>query len=572
MAQLIVLSLFSGGLFYAYKRYVEHRQTNGQPGVGRKSVNLSDRQQHITKQLRRLSGKQHQVLAHDLQEVDMDQLQRIFDASKAAAKAPTSAVIEPLHEGDVKRVDGVFDGEEMRWIQLGFKLIAEGRLGVVLMAGGQGTRLGSSAPKGCYDIGLPSHKSLFQLFAERLRRLQHLAAESIYGRSSAVRNPVRWYIMTSAATDAATREFFQQHAYFGLDASQIVFFQQGTLPCLTEEGRIILESPCKIARAPDGNGGIYRAMQREGVLEDMAQHGVECVDCISVDNALVRLGDPLFAGYCHEQGAECGARVVAKAYPEERVGVFARKDGCIEVVEYSELDPQQAAATLGGPEEGVRRSSWGRLFSSGRPGQAQLKYNWSNVCMHYFTVDFLEAAARRLQTEGQYHIARKKIPSIDGPVQGIKLELFIFDTFVWAERVALLEVKREEEFAPVKNAPGADSDSPDTARRAILSLHTRWVAKSGGRLRLPKECEGVEVSPTVSYSGEGLRSVCRGRTFRQQHDMFLQGLIPERVAGKQLAEARRADLRTPGATPLATPGATPMGSPRSQAPLSPFTR
>ena len=171
------------------------------------------------------------------------------------------------------------------------------------------------------------------------------------------------------------------------------------------------------------------------------------------------------------------------------------------MVEYSELDPAEAAAV--------------------DPATGRLRYGWSNVCLHYFERRWLEAVAGRLSGEGRYHLARKQIPSLGGKVAGVKLELFIFDAFPWAEHTALLEVARAEEFAPVKNAPGSATDSPDTARAAILALHRRWVEEAGGAVEGEAEA-GVEVSPLVSYAGEGLESV-KGRTVRQRCDPHLQG-------------------------------------------------
>lgn len=200
----------------------------------------------------------------------------------------------------------------------------------------------------------------------------------------------------------------------------------------------------------------------------------------------------LFLMYC------AAARVVAKAYPEEKVGVFARRGGRLEVVEYSELDPVEACAVE--PDSGI------------------LRYNWSNVCLHYFERRWLDGVAGRLAEEGRYHVAHKQIPSVDGKVPGVKLELFIFDTFPMADHTALLEVRRDEEFAPVKNAPGSKADSPDTARQGILALHRRWIEAAGGAV----DGDTVEVSPLVSYAGEGLEWA-KGRTFRQPLEPGVQG-------------------------------------------------
>ncbi|PSC69582.1 UDP-N-acetylglucosamine diphosphorylase 1-like isoform B [Micractinium conductrix] len=459
-------------------------------------------QLHLLEGYEALPEEQQAALLEQLQAIDFEYVAHIFKASMAAADV-AAAPAAPV--ADVATLKTRTPEQCDAWRAAGLRMIAGGKLAVLLLAGGQGTRLGSSAPKGCYNIGLPSKKSLFQLQAERLLRLQTLAAQQA-GATEVP--PLRWYIMTSPPTDAETKKHFRDHAFFGLRESQVFFFSQGALPAMTLTGAVIQETPSKLAMAPDGNGGVYVALRASGALADMAAHGVEAVDCFSVDNALVRLGDPLFVGFCAESGVECAARVVAKAYPEEKVGVFARRGGALEVVEYSELDPNEAAAS--------------------DPATGGLKYGWSNICLHYFRRDWLEAVSGQLAELGRYHIARKKIPSKDGPLEGVKLELFIFDTFPMASSTALFEVRRDEDFAPVKNAPGQGlPDSPDTARDAILALHKRWVEAAGGRV---SSAEGVEVSPLVSYAGEGLEAACGGKEFPGAYDMHLQaGISPARA-------------------------------------------
>lgn len=456
-------------------------------------------QNHLLEDLPNLNPEERQLLLAHLETINYAHVAHAFGASMADAAAPTIAA-EPVH--DVVTLEGSSAEDISRWQDIGLRMIAHGKLGVLLLAGGQGTRLGSTLPKGCYNIGLPSRKSLFQIQAERLAKLQKLAAEHTYGHGAAVANPLRWYIMTSGPTDAETKRHFAENAYFGLNEGQIFFFQQGVLPALTEDGKIIMESVTKPALSPDGNGGVYPALAYCGVLEDMRARGIKALDCYCVDNALARVGDPIFAGMCAERDVDCGARVVAKAGPEEKVGVFATRDGSLEVVEYSELDPEQAAAI---DEE-----------------HGRLKYNWANICMHYFSREWLQQMADAISESGRYHVAHKKIPSKNGPVAGIKLELFIFDAFPKAKKVALMEVSRRDQFAPVKNAPGSMTDSPDTAREAIMRLHRRWVEAAGGRV---EGVSGVEVAPLVSYAGEGLEKICTGKTFKESFDIHLQGFL-----------------------------------------------
>ena len=218
--------------------------------------------------------------------------------------------------------------EKEEYERLAFENIVDGKMAVLLLAGGQGTRLGVDYPKGMYNVGLLSDKSLFQLQAERLLKLQHLA-EQRTGRDC--RGGICWYIMTSEGTINPTVEYFESHNYFGLNPANVVVFQQGTLPCFTFEGKMLLATKSELQRAPDGNGGLYRALKRDGILEDMKKRGVTFVQLYCVDNILVRVGDPIFAGYCLSKGAECANKVVPKGFPNEAVGITCKVDGHYQV-------------------------------------------------------------------------------------------------------------------------------------------------------------------------------------------------------------------------------------------------
>ncbi|KAG9139691.1 hypothetical protein Leryth_021163 [Lithospermum erythrorhizon] len=248
-----------------------------------------------------------------------------------------------------------------RWWKMGMEAISKGKLAILLLSGGQGTRLGSSDPKGCFNIGLPSGKSLFQLQAERILCAQRLASESVNEGSGSF-TPIHWYIMTSPFTDQATRKFFDSRKYFGLEADQVTFFEQGTIPCVSKDGRFIMESTYKVAKSPDGNGGVYSALKASRLLEDMASRGIKYIDCYGVDNALVRVADPTFLGYFIDKGVASAAKVVRKAYPQEKVGVFVRrgKGGPLTVVEYSELDPSMASEI--NQETGRLRYCWSNVM------------------------------------------------------------------------------------------------------------------------------------------------------------------------------------------------------------------
>ncbi|XP_043212863.1 UDP-N-acetylhexosamine pyrophosphorylase-like, partial [Amphibalanus amphitrite] len=410
---------------------------------------------------------------------------------------------------------------------IGLEAVSRGEVGVLLLAGGQGTRLGVNYPKGMYDVGLPSKKSLYQLQAERLARLQELAGE-VTGRAGGT---VTWYIMASEATKQPTLEYFENNDFFGLDKKDLVFFEQGTLPCFTFDGKIILKSPSKIAHAPDGNGGLYRALKRENILQDMRGRGIKYLHVYCVDNILVKMADPVFMGYCISRGADCGAKVSAKAFPEEPVGVVCQVDGHYQVVEYSEITLKTAQ----------KRNADGRLtFGTG------------NIANHFFTVDFLDLVVNEREAALLHHVAKKKIPYVDDDgvtrkpekPNGIKMEKFVFDVFQVANNFAVWEVPREEEFSPLKNADGAEKDTPTTARLALCSLHQRYVLAAGGQfvtengeplplMPSPAAVDGeeannneaqkawlqreqpllCEISPLVSYAGEGLEPLVSGKKF-----------------------------------------------------------
>ncbi|KIO08561.1 hypothetical protein M404DRAFT_8254 [Pisolithus tinctorius Marx 270] len=454
-----------------------------------------------------LSDEERNAFIRQLESIDVHRVNKIYKKAVDAEKVITDPkyvadIIEPL---PVDACESVVNNpsNETKWREVGLEAIARGEVGVLLMAGGQGTRLGSSAPKGCYDIGLPSHKSLFQYQGERIARLQTVAETTHKKPKGSVIIP--WYVMTSGPTRKETEIFFENHKHFGLNPENVIIFEQGTLPCLTMDGKIMLETKSRVAVAPDGNGGLYAATRSplspsdkpRSVLTDLSSRGVLYVHAYCVDNCLVKVADPVFLGYCISKQADCAAKVVPKTSPSESVGVVARRGDKFSVVEYSEITKEQAE---------LRNRKTGELM-----------FNAANIANHFYTTAFLRSV-ESFEGELAFHIARKKIPTVDletGAVikpskpNGMKLEMFVFDVFPFTKRFAVLEVARNEEFSPLKNAPGTGSDDPDTSRRDLLAQHRRFLEQAGARVRDGVE---IEISPLVTYAGEGLESV-KGRTF-----------------------------------------------------------
>ncbi len=365
--------------------------------------------------------------------------------------------------------------------EVGENLLRAGEVAALVVAGGQGTRLDYDGPKGTFPAGPITGKSLFQLHAEKI-----LAARR---RCEAA---IPWYIMTSEANDAATRQFFADHGFFGLPSDDVFFFQQGMMPAVGLDGKLLLASKGSLARSANGHGGTLAALGDSGALADMRRRGIRVLSYFQVDNPLVKVLDPPFIGYHAERRSEFSSKALRKRDPEEGLGAFCYENGRLRVVEYSDVPPQCKYAT---------RDDGSLLFEAG------------SIAIHAISVDFVE----RILSEGAglpYHRARKTVPCIDAegrPVEpaepnGVKFEMFIFDALAYAERPLVMMTERTEEFAPIKNAEG--EDSPATARRAQVERFACWLEAAGAAVTRDdagRVVGSIEISALYADSAEALR-------------------------------------------------------------------
>ena len=395
-------------------------------------------QEHLLNNFDKLDESKQKRLLEQLSNIDYELINGLYNGTKKEIKNEKDTIepIEYLDKFKLNEKYKIYEG-------IGKTAIKEGKLAVVTMAGGQGTRLGHNGPKGTFDIGLDSHKSLFELLSDSLKT---------QGKKYDVTIP--WFIMTSEENNDQTIEFFAKHRFFGYEKDKnIFFFKQGELPMVDTEGKILIGENGLIKEAADGHGGIYEALVKNGMTKKMRELGVEWIFIGGVDNCLVKMVDPVLMGIAIQKHVTAAGKSVVKSNPGEKVGVFCKKNGRPSVVEYTEIPKEMAEA---------------------KDERGELIYGESHILCNLFNIDAVE----RMGTKPlPYHSAFKKATYIDkngnkvvpdGP-NAYKFEAFLFDAFGELDDMAILRVKREEEFAPVKNASGVDS--PETARELYRKFY-----------------------------------------------------------------------------------------------------
>ena len=385
--------------------------------------------------------EENKKLIEQLNRIDLNQVMNLYENANNIPLIDERK-IEHIEYTDLNSLS---EEKFKEYKNIGIDVIKNNKYAVITMAGGQGTRLGHTGPKGTFKLDVYGKgKYLFEILAENLKD-----ANKKYNTI------IPWYIMTSKENNDQTQEFLEKNNYFGYDKNSVMLFEQGELPLVDTEGKMLISKDLKIKEASDGNGGVFSSLRTSGMLADMKERGIKWVFIGGVDNCLVKMVDPVLMGIAIDKGVTVACKSVVKANPYEKVGVFCRRNGKPNVIEYSEITEEMAEAV---DENG------------------ELLYGESHILCNLFNVKAIE---RMGANPLPYHVAYKKAKYIDkdgnlvvpDSPNAYKFEAFLFDAFGKVDDMAILRVKREEEFAPVKNSDSADVDCPRTARKLYKQFH-----------------------------------------------------------------------------------------------------
>ena len=387
-------------------------------------------QEHIIKILEKIEKKEQEELVEQIINFDFEQIEIIY---KNKDHQEEINKVQPINSVDKSKLS-IEEKQELD--KLGEEIIKNDQYAVVTMAGGQGTRLGCNGPKGAFKLDIGENgKYIFELLIDTLKR-----AENKYGVAP------YWYIMTSEDNNKQTIEFMEENNYFGYNKEKVRFFIQGELPVTTLDGKLLIDKDYKIKTASDGNGSVYVSLKKSGMLADMEAKGIKWVYLCGVDNIMVNMVDTTFLGLAIKKGVLSGSKSIEKNYPEEKVGVFCKKNGKLAVIEYMEMTDDM-------------------LYQKNEDGG--LTYGESHFVSYVYNIEALKEIANH---NLKYHCAVKKNAYIDEECNVVipeeanscKFESFVFDALEFLDDMVIMRVDRDEEFAPIKNITGIDS--PATAK------------------------------------------------------------------------------------------------------------
>lgn len=426
-------------------------------------------QQHLLQFWDELSPDQRQHLATQIEQIDLELVDSLYHG-----KLPQPDWAELSHRAEPPvaiRLGQPSEAEILQTLERGRAALHAGKVGVLLTAGGQGSRLGFDKPKSLYPIGPISGASLLQIHIEKIRAI-----------SRRYHSPIPLYLMTSPATHDETVAFLKENLDFGLADDDLVVFCQGTMPAVSiDSGKLLLADKGELFLSPDGHGGTVAALSNTGALSHMQRRGVEHLFYLQVDNPLVPICDPHLIGHHLAANSELTSIAVKKKHPHEKWGNFAMIDGRMHVIEYSDI-PDEVAEL--------------------RDDQGELKFWAGSLAIHVFERTLFERAIE-IKDMMPFHIARKKVPYIDqsgdkvNPTEpnALKFERFIFDLLPHAQQPLVVEYREEDCLAPLKNASGAAVDTPEYVREMMLAQHRRWLTAAGAVV-----AEGVDVEISPLYA------------------------------------------------------------------------
>lgn len=451
------------------------------PPTHRELVTLLQRhaQEHLLRFWDELDVAGQERLAEQIAKIDFVRIGELFrreaTAHDWAALARRGTPPPAVRLGERIAGIGRFTDEEAR--ARGMAALRAGEIGVLLTAGGQGSRLGFEHAKGLYPIGPVSGVSLLQI---------HLEKALATARRFDAAVPV--YMMTSPVTHDEQSEFLKENERFGLAADDLLIFCQGTMPAVdAATGKLLLAAKDELFLSPDGHGGTVAALDASGAIAHMQERGIKHLFYLQVDNPLVPICDPTFVGYHLLGDSELTSMAVAKQEARDKVGNFVTIDGCVHVIEYSDL-----------PDDVAER----------RAPDGSLAFWAGSIAVHVFAVSFLERALA-LRDALPFHIARKKVPYLNvagelvepAEPNALKFERFIFDLLPHARNALVVEYAEHDVFAPLKNAPGAGRDTAEYVQRLMVQQHREWLTKAGTRVA---EKTAVEISPLWALDAEGV--------------------------------------------------------------------
>ncbi|UDQ97927.1 UTP--glucose-1-phosphate uridylyltransferase [Lentisphaerota bacterium WC36G] len=447
-------------------------------------------QSHLMKYFSELNAEEQQNLTAELESINFDNIAKL--TAEYVLKQPETHIPADLSPAPFFGLNSKNDAEKELYSQAlekGIELLKAGKVAALTVAGGQGTRLGYDGPKGTYPISPVENKTFFQYYAETILRIREK-----------YNCDFKWYVMTSILNNDATIQHFEENNYFGLDQDSVMFFAQGTMPCIGYDGKLLLNSKSSLAKNPDGHGGTLLALKKSGALAEMAQNGVEYISYFQIDNPLVTIANELFIGLSALKDSEMSAIMLAKTNAFEKLGNFCVSDNKLSIIEYSDMPEELATAT---DENGVLK------FIAGSPA------------IHIISREFVE----RLTADGTlnlpWHRADKKVPCLneEGVLatpkteNAVKLEAFIFDALPLASKTLILEADRNSEFAPTKNQTGVDS--VESCRDMLMERDAKWLENAG--VTVPRNEDGaldckIELSPLKFIDAEDVKNYCASNT------------------------------------------------------------